>query len=126
MKVFDASAVLALMKHEPGADAVAAAMVDGELWISAVNYAEVLTTFLAAGYEEADVLLAWRQLQIQIAPLQDGTALAAARLRGPTRHLGLSLGDRCCLALAQEQGATVITADRVWAKLPDLDIVLVR
>jgi PIN domain nuclease of toxin-antitoxin system len=126
MKVFDASAVMALMKHEPGADAVAAAMTEDELWISAINYAEVLTSFLVAGYEQADVLQAWQQLQIQIAPLQPETALGAARLRVPTRHLGLSLGDRCCLALAQEHGATVITADRVWAGLPGFDIVLVR
>jgi ribonuclease VapC len=126
VKVFDASAVLVLMKHEPGADAVTAAMVEDELWISAVNYAEVLTTLLAAGYAESDVLLAWQQLQIQIAPLLPDTALNAARLRGPTRHRGLSLGDRCCLALAQLHGATVVTADRAWDSLPGFDIVLVR
>lgn len=126
MKVFDASAVLAVMKQEPGADAVLALMDDDALWISAVNYAEVLRTLLAAGYVESDVLMAWQQMPLQIAPLQADTALEAARLRQPTRHLGLSLGDRCCLALAQQRGAMVVTADRTRAGLPGFQIQSVR
>jgi len=40
-----------------------------------------------------------------------------------TRHLGLSLGDRCCLALAKELGADVYTAERKWAGL-DLGVTV--
>lgn len=112
MTVFDASAVLAVMKKEPGADAVLALMDDDALWISAVNNTEVL--------------MAWQQMPLQIAPLQADTALEAARLRQPTRHLGLSLGDRCCLALAQQLGAMVVTADRAWAGVSGFRIQSVR
>jgi ribonuclease VapC len=127
MKVFDASAVLALLKQEPGADRVAAQMAEDEpLWISAVNYAEVVGTLVERGAEESDVLEAWLQLGMQIKALDEPLALAAARLRPLTRHLGLSLGDRCCLALAQAHGAPVITADRPWKDLPGFEVVLIR
>ncbi|MDP1833150.1 MAG: hypothetical protein Q8K67_13910 [Geothrix sp.] len=33
-----------------------------------------------------------------------------------TRPLGLSLGDRCCLALAERERAAVLTVDRAWLK----------
>jgi len=54
-------------------------------------------------------------------------ARASGRLRPVTRALGLSLGDRCCLALAQEhRGAQVVTADRLWKDLKGFKIVLIR
>jgi PIN domain nuclease of toxin-antitoxin system len=47
--------------------------------------------------------------------------------RFATRALGLSLGDRCCLALAQEhRGAQVVTADRLWKDLKNFKITLIR
>jgi PIN domain nuclease of toxin-antitoxin system len=38
-------------------------------------------------------------------------------VRPPTKALGLSLGDRACLALAIERQAVALTADRVWQEL---------
>ena len=35
----------------------------------------------------------------------------------PTRQLGLSLGDRACLALADANGSTAVSADQPWKKL---------
>jgi ribonuclease VapC len=49
-----------------------------------------------------------------------------AGLRASTRTFGLSLGDRCCLALAQVRGAAVVTADQSWKKLKGFDIKLIR
>ena len=49
-------------------------------------------------------------------------ALTTGKLRARTRHLGLSLGDRACLALAIELNATVITADRLWTQVAPLGI----
>jgi ribonuclease VapC len=126
MKVIDASAVLALLLGEGGADAVATHLLEDEVVIGAVNYAEVCTRLFDSGACASEVHLAWQQLAVPVLPLQEETALAAAGLRASTKKLGLSLGDRCCLALAQELGATVVTADRPWAKLAGFDIALVR
>ncbi len=64
-------------------------------------YADVLTTELEV---------------VEFSPEQ---ALIAAQLRPQTRHLGLSLGDRACLALGLERRASVLTADQAWQQLPE-------
>ena len=43
---------------------------------------------------------------------EDGTQ--AGWLRQPTRAVGLSLGDRLCLAQAQRLKVRVLTTDRTW------------
>ncbi len=126
MKVYDASAVVALIKSEPGADVVAQAMLVDEAWISAVNWCEVVTSLVEGGADEAAVLEALAQLDLHIEPLDAGVALGAARLRPATRQLGLSLGDRCCLALAKERGVQAVTADRPWKKLKGFDLLMIR
>jgi ribonuclease VapC len=126
MKVIDTSAVLTLLLGETGADAVAAHLLEDDVVIGSVNYAEVITRLYDCGSSVADAHLAWQELSLPVMPLQPQTALAAAGLRSSTKKLGLSLGDRCCLALAQELDATVITADRPWAKLASFDVALVR
>jgi PIN domain nuclease of toxin-antitoxin system len=50
-------------------------------------------------------------------PFDEELARGAGALRPATKSLGLSLGDRACLALAQREGLPVLTADRAWAKL---------
>jgi hypothetical protein len=55
-----------------------------------------------------------RVLGVRIEPL------TAARLWDRARPAGLSLGDRCCLALAERLGCAAVTADTAWAQL-DLD-----
>ena len=49
---------------------------------------------------------------------------SSTRLRSVTRHAGLSLGDRACLALGDRLGCPVVTADRVWASL-DVGVAIV-
>ncbi|MDT7615062.1 MAG: ribonuclease VapC, partial [Pseudonocardiales bacterium] len=41
-------------------------------------------------------------------------AVTAARLWDRGRPPGLSLGDRCCLALAERVGCAAVTADTAW------------
>ena len=54
---------------------------------------------------------------IELVPFDAGLAAATARLRQPTRHVGLSFADRACLATAIRFGSTALTADRAWGEL---------
>lgn len=119
--VLDSSALLAWLHLEPGALIVRSAL-DKKAAMSTVNWAEVLTkladlgqnpdtvrgTLLNSGLFKNDLIL-W--------PLDEGLALATARLRASTRSSGLSLGDRACIALGQHLRLPILTADRAWKTL---------
>ena len=127
MKVFDSSAVLALIFNEPGADMAAQLMDADEAVISSVNHAEVWAKLLDTGLSPSDVATIAQQLPLTVMPFTADQARLAGNLRPSTGALGLSLGDRCCLALAQQlPDATVVTADRPWAGLSGWDIALIR
>jgi ribonuclease VapC len=113
--VLDASAMLAVLRYEAGADCVVAILPDSI--VSSVNVAEVHTKLIDGGMDEA---LAWSQilaLGAQSFPFDDAQARTAGALVRTTRPYGLSLGDRACLALAIDRGATAYTADRAWKSL---------
>jgi len=66
-------------------------------------------------------------MDLRVVPFDGLQARTAARLRSTTRHAGLSLGDRACLALADRLGYPVVTADRVWASLEvGIEIIMIR
>jgi ribonuclease VapC len=115
--VLDASAVLALLHREPGADAVLKVL--GRSVISAVNAAEVATKLVRLGESERNAQADLAALQLEILPFDAELAFLAAgsELSAP-RH-GLSLGDRACLATARKLGVPAITADRNW-RIPGL------
>lgn len=113
--VLDASAVLAFLLGEAGADAALAAM-PGSL-ISAVNVVEVYSRMLDYGSPDDEVQQSIRELGIETVTFDDILAIRAGALRRETKPLGLSVGDRACLATAMENGGTIITADRTWLKL---------
>lgn len=125
MSVLDASAVLAFLFREPGHERVAAELASSSL--SAVNLSEVLGRFARDGH---DVHLVARRLVehgVEIVPFEEDDAALAARLRPTTDPLGLSLGDRACLALAQARGVPALTADHAWCELSiGVDIVVIR
>lgn len=106
---------------EPGAENVEAALVDGAV-IGAVNWAEVLSKVAdlggdpreMAGRLEGDGLL---DDALRVVHLTGADGLAIAQLRLRTRRLGLSLGDRACVALAQRLELPALTCDRAWAHL---------
>ena len=123
--VLDASALLCLLGAEPGADVVAAALPDAS--ISAVNLAEVVAKLRERGLSAGDVRAALSGLSLDVRPFTTEQAHAAGDLRPATRALGLSLGDRACLALARELDAPAFTADRRWLELKlEIDIRVVR
>jgi ribonuclease VapC len=126
MRVFDSSAVLALVFEEPGADRVAALLADGPACISAVNLAEVISKLFDRGLPAADVLAIQSDLPFSVEVFDADQAQLAGQLRNSTRTLGLSVGDRSCLALAQALQAEVVTADRPWKSLKGFKITLIR
>lgn len=115
--VLDASAVLAVIQEEPGAERIEAHLDTG--CISAVNLAEIVGKLQDRGLgdSEIDELIALLDLDTRI--LDKEGAVFLGKLRQTTKVAGLSLGDRACLALAHSLGATAITMDRAWK---DLDI----
>ena len=123
--VLDASALLALLKGEPGAERVAEALEQGA-YLSAVNLAEVLSKLADWGEDPAEAQARMAQVgllgaAVEVLPFTGEDALEVARLRAMTRAYGLSFGDRACLALARRLGLPALTAERAWAEL-DLGI----
>ena len=113
--VFDASAVLAILNNEPGAERALSLL--GGACISAVNAAEVVGRLAASGLTAEEGREALFGLGIAFVPFDSPLAWIAARLYQATRSLGLSLGDRACLATAERLGLSTVTADRQWLKL---------
>lgn len=123
--VLDASALLALVNQERGADRVASALQTAV--ISAVNYSESVTKLCERGIPKDDVLAQLGDLKLKIIPFDASQAEVAGALRLETRHLGLSFGDRACLALANVREAIVLTGERAWSNLDiGLRIELIR
>ena len=123
--VLDASALLALLKGEPGAERVAEALEQGA-YLSAVNLAEVLSKLADWGEDPAEAQARMAQVgllgaAVEVLPFTGEDVLEVARLRALTRAYGLSFGDRACLALARRLGLPALTAERAWAEL-DLGI----
>jgi len=113
--VLDASAVLALLNQETGKERVEAVLADS--CVGAVNYCEVLGKLIDAGLPEEDARESVEMLNVEVVDFDVDLARLAAVLRQRTKKLGLSLGDRSCLALALARRNTAVTAERVWAKL---------
>lgn len=121
--ILDASALLALIFREPGADVVGTALKAGAQ-MSAVNVAEVASRLHQEGWTAFDVNALFQDLPILILPFDFNTAALCGRYRPLTDHLGLSLGDRACLATAYLQAGTALTADRTWTQLDLEDVAI--
>lgn len=124
--IYDASALLAVVFSEAGAETVIEYLSEPGGEVSAVNLAEVGSKMAERGLSESEVERELASFALDVAPLDRPQALLVAGLRMSTMALGLSLGDRCCLALAQTRSAAVVTADRSWKKLKGFDVKLIR
>jgi PIN domain nuclease of toxin-antitoxin system len=113
--VLDASAVLAYLQGETGHDSVAGLL--DQAVMSSVNAAEVVGLLAARGATRVQAERLIRAIQIPMVGFGAEHVLSTGMLRAATKDLGLSLGDRACLATAELLGATVVTADRAWADL---------
>jgi PIN domain nuclease of toxin-antitoxin system len=123
--LLDASAVLARLLREPGAERVAASLPGAS--VSAVNYAEVVGKLIDFGASVEAASAVGGDLGLTVLPFDEADAADAGIMRAATRALGLSLGDRACLTLARRLQLPVLTADRAWADLDlGVEIVLIR
>ncbi|MEN8196879.1 MAG: type II toxin-antitoxin system VapC family toxin [Pseudomonadota bacterium] len=113
--LFDASAILAVLRGEPGRETVAG---HASAWaISAVNAAEVAAKLVDGGMPDHEVRTTFDNLALEIIPFDAETALVSGLMRAATRHKGLSLGDRACLAQGRISGEPVLTTDKAWDSL---------
>ena len=127
MRVYDASAQLAFLGQEPGAQIVSELLEARDGVVASVNYAEVLTKLMDRGLSDAAARLAWQALGLTVYAVDEALATQAARLRPLSRALGLSLADRCCLALARQlNNAPVVTANRPWKSLKGFRFAFIR
>ncbi|WP_174273767.1 type II toxin-antitoxin system VapC family toxin [Sphingomonas bacterium] len=125
MVVLDASALLAVLNREPGADVVKAHMRTAEA--SIINVCEVLTKVAEVGVDPAEAQAILQSFGFRTRAFRDAHAIEVAKLRRTTIHLGLSLGDRACLVPARFSGLPVLTSDTRMAQAEvGVEIRLIR
>jgi len=113
--MLDASAVLALMLGEQGADEVRARLSSSQ--ISSVNLSEVVAKLQERGVPDDEIAASIAELDFDVLAFEKKHALQAGLLRLATRTVGLSLGDRACLSAAASSDATAVTTDKAWGEL---------
>lgn len=117
--VLDASALLAFLHEERGGEKISP-VLEGAC-VSAVNWSEVLQKSLQRKVNINGMQQEFVEVGVSFEPFTPEQAEIAAMLYAQTRHQGLSLADRACLALALNKDLPVMTADRAWAGL-DIDV----
>lgn len=122
--VLDSSAILAVLLAEPGSEIVEPLLADA--LVSTVNVAEVFSKLIEKKLLTETTKSDFQQLGLEIVDYDFEQAMKAAELRPLTKHLGLSLGDRSCLALAILHDSTAVTADRDWKSLSFCPIEVIR
>ncbi|WP_214366979.1 type II toxin-antitoxin system VapC family toxin [Pseudonocardia sp. H11422] len=115
--------MLAWLRGEPGVEAVHPLL--GTAVISAANWSETWQKLAQHGVDADRATTRLRTLGVRVEPLTASDAVTAAKLWARTRSVGLSLGDRCCLALGARLALPTVTADTAWAGL-DLDDITVQ
>jgi PIN domain nuclease of toxin-antitoxin system len=108
--------MLAVLNHEPGSEKLTPEMLSNAAG-STVNLAEVHTKLVSRGGVPDE---AWEDALSAVhepVPFTAEHARIAGNLVTQTRLLGLSLGDRACLALGAALHAPVYTTDKSWKNL---------
>lgn len=125
--VLDASAMLALLQAEPGSERVAEALPGAAM--SLANLAEVAAKQVDIGLDATELVGRVEALGIRPYEVTPEDVATQSRIRqlDPRGRLGLSLGDRLCLALGVRLELPVVTADRLWADLDlTIEVILIR
>lgn len=125
--ILDASILLVIINREAGFERVMTLLEENSVFMSAVNYEEVLTKCVDRETDTLQIQDLTHELEIRSLAFDSDLAMISAKLRQATRFKGLSLGDRACLATAQSQQAIAVTADRIWCELDlNIDIQCIR
>lgn len=125
--VLDASALLAMLRDEPGGGKVADVLIDSRM--SVVNFAEVTSHFVHNEMPPHEVDAMLHPLPVALVEADVELAKVAGHLRAVTSKAGLSLGDRFCLALAMREGLPAWTADKQWKSVAEkigINVVVIR
>lgn len=115
--LFDASALLALLYDESGADFVRERLAGGV--VSAANWSELAQKVMQKQSDWVFFRSALHALDVRVEPVTSADAEFAATLW--QAGTGLSLGDRLCLATGKRLNALVITADTAWGSSADIE-----
>ena len=115
--VVDASAVLAWLFDEHGADAVDKVL--GVSTLSAVNLAEVLYRCDEVGMATANLQRDIEALGVRVEPFgaSDAHLVEEVRRVGRRNAVRLSLADCCCLATGIRLNLPVVGGDEAWRGL---------
>ena len=127
--VLDASAVLALLFEEPGAEKVMALVEGGgsRPLISSVNLGEVYARLLRDGLDETKAMYWLKAMKLSVVAFEEADAYRTGPLIQQFRAFGLSFGDCVCLALAMERDVPAWTGDRAWMRVDSpVTIELIR
>ena len=120
--VYDTSAILAYLQLERGWEIVNAALM-GAGYMSDVNLGELVAKLAEAGMSRNEIEETIDRLNLTFVAFDSESAYLTGLLRPATKSIGLSLGDRACLALGIQQRSPVLTADRAWRRVPlDVDV----
>lgn len=123
--VFDSSVLIAILRQEPGSDVGEQSLNDA--LISTVNLAEVATYLARNSVPPETINDALAAFPIEVVPFDREQGLIAGCLYPACKSLGLSLGDRACLALAKSKNLPVLTADKAWLELKiNVDVKTIR
>lgn len=113
--VLDASALLAMLQNEPGAESVQKLLPTSV--ISSVNFSETVSRLTRYGMPENEIRDLLELLGLDIIPFFADQAYQCGLLTNSTKSLGLSFGDRACLALAKQLNRIALTSDKAWKSL---------
>ncbi|MEK7409523.1 MAG: type II toxin-antitoxin system VapC family toxin [Acidobacteriota bacterium] len=124
--LLDASAVLAMLRKEPGWEVVRDLLPEAQ--ISAVTLVEVLTKAIQKGVPPEDAAQALRDIGLPVLPVHEGHAYASAAVAPLAWKAGLSLADRLCITMATTHNLAAVTSDKSWAslRLKGLAVKLIR
>ncbi|MGL5796056.1 MAG: type II toxin-antitoxin system VapC family toxin [Waterburya sp.] len=108
--VLDASAILALLNNETGADRVQSILENAPCVMSVVNWSEVARKLLGKDLAVKPIAESLQAVGLEFKSFDYGLAVATAQILAPP----LSLGERACLSLAATLGAIALSADQIW------------